>query len=158
MAERNPVTLSASGAQAEKAALLVAKVTSLRALQIGRVGDGPVLELEEQPHLRFLRIWYSDISDASVVHVGRYTTLQALNVGNNPGVSDGCRDALASLVNLRMLNLEQTDVGDATLEAIAELPKLEFVALARTKTTKKGLSALLKRRPGLTTQGWGAGF
>lgn len=67
----------------------------------------------------------------------------------NPDVTDADVAALKGMTSLREIDLNGTQVTDATLKLLAELPALEVVRIARTKVTPEGVETHLLSRPKL---------
>lgn len=137
-----PAMLSAAGVQASTAARKVASSLALRAFSPGLAADEALLSLGDQPRLRTLRLWYSELGDRGLAELPRYSTLTEVNAGNNKGVSDAGAISLSKLPALTRLELEQTAIGDRGLAALATLPALEKLVLNSTRVTDAGLEVL----------------
>ncbi|MFI4874081.1 MAG: hypothetical protein ACIALR_02010, partial [Blastopirellula sp. JB062] len=61
---------------------------------------------------------------------------------NSPAINDATAIQLAKLRSLRRIDLNQCEVSDQTLQAIAELPELRALYLERTAVTSAGVAAL----------------
>ncbi len=59
-------------------------------------------------------------------------------------IDDSCTRNFAKLVNLRELDLQETKIGDRTLEILAALPRLEILNIAGCKATAAGLALLAR--------------
>lgn len=83
--------------------------------------------------LRYLRLNFSTITDAGLVHVGKLKSLESLSLFST-GISDGGILHLKHLNKLRELNLTNTRVSDESAEALAQLTRLEKLELTRWNT------------------------
>lgn len=63
-----------------------------------------------------------------------------IQMANRPDVTDDLVAKLKDLPNLRELDLNDTPVTDKGLEAVAALPKLDSLRIARTKVTADGVA------------------
>jgi hypothetical protein len=93
----------------------------------------------------FTRIWRVRLrkfaSDADLVHVGRLTHLNTLDVTGSDITDDGFEN-LKHLTQLRELYLVETKITDAGLENLEGLTKLQWLDLGGTKVTDAGLRHL----------------
>ena len=95
---------------------------------------------EPLKNLEVLRLPNARLSGSGLRHLKGLRKLRHLELQVNSIPDAAAADLLADLPNLRLLNMEQTGAGDATLEAAARLPNLESLLLPRTLITDKGVA------------------
>ena len=101
------------------------------------VGRAKVIEPGSLPTVRF----DGDASDAQMVHIGRLTELQELNLSQS-SVSDVGLAHLKGLTKLTHLGLGWTQVTDAGLVHLKGLTNLSELVLIETQVTDAGLAHL----------------
>ena len=121
-------------------------VPGLRELSLAvvPVGDGALEHLEPLKNLEVLQLPNARLTGSGLRHLKGLRKLRHLELQVNSIPDAAAADLLADLPNLRLLNMEQTGAGDATLEAAARLPNLESLLLPRTLITDKGVAKLDK--------------
>ena len=62
-------------------------------------------------------------------------------------IDDAAGPAIASLKNLKILDLAETAIGDAGLASLAVIPGLQKLYLSGSRVTDAGVQAFLKERP-----------
>jgi len=133
----------------------VAKLTKLEALNLDsrEISDEGLCHLKNLQHLRFLDIFSGRITDSGCAHIAQIKSLESLeicggcvgdpgctflarlenltnlNLSQNEGISNQGVAALASLTNLKALNLSNTGVNVAYLNLSGGLMKLQSLAL-----------------------------
>ena len=111
--------------------------------------DGRVASLAPlAPHVLWLTLADTAISDAAFPAIGKMTNLTRLDVSRT-GTTDRALQALAPLAQLETLNLYDTSVTDAGLAPLAALPRLRRVYLWETGVTAAGVERLRAARPKL---------
>jgi Leucine-rich repeat (LRR) protein len=98
------------------------------------------------PKLRRLWLFRSAITDVALIHVARLNELEALHLAGLR-LSTLAMFQIARLKSLRTLDIDETDVGDAGLEAIKLMPALREVSFQGMRgVRRKGLTALASLR------------
>lgn len=121
------------------------KLKDLRELAFYRaaVDDRDLAFVEHLPRLQRLRLTETRFSDAGVTHLRRLNELESLEINVTPGRFRGTSlDELASLSQLRHLDVARTAVTDQGLAAIASLSNLESLNLTGDSITDVGLKHL----------------
>jgi hypothetical protein len=75
--------------------------------------DAGLPPLDGLPNLRKLRLSFIAITDASLVKVGRLTSLEDLELNDNKHITDAGLVHLKGLVNLKRLDVRSTSVTSA---------------------------------------------
>jgi hypothetical protein len=100
-------------------------------------------------HITELDLSHSGLDDDAVERVAALTRLTELRLQGNRLTDAGVR-GLGTLTDLRVLNLYGNQgVTNASIAALAALPKLERVYLWQTGVTSAGVADLRRRRQGL---------
>jgi hypothetical protein len=86
---------------------------------------------------------HGQMTDAVLEQLARVNSIQELRLGNSNGLSDDGLRHLASLRELRHLDLSMTAITDRGLEVLRSLPALESVNLSWTRTTDAGVAHLV---------------
>ena len=111
--------------------------------------DGRVASLAPlAPHVLWLTLADTAISDAAFPAIGAMTNLTRLDVSRTATTDQGLL-ALKPLAQLETLNLYDTRVTDAGLTPLAALPRLRRVYLWQTAVTPAGVERLRAARPTL---------
>ena len=111
--------------------------------------DGGVSSLAPLgPHVLWLTLADTAITDAAFPAIGKMTNLTRLDVSRTATTDRGLL-ALAPLAQLETLNLYDTRVTDAGLAPLATLPRLRRVYLWQTDVTPAGVERLRAARPTL---------
>lgn len=121
----------------------VRSLPALRELSIASVkppGDEALAALAGLP-LTSLDASASSFGDAGARHLATLTQLRHLQLART-GLTDASAEALGALAHLEELSLAGTSVGDATLAALSKLPELRELDLGRTEVTDAGLAHL----------------
>jgi hypothetical protein len=94
------------------------------------------------------------VTDAALAEPAGLTQFQSLDLYGCPGVTGAGLVHLAGLPELEWLNLSLTRVGDAAVDALSRLRRLEYLGLEYTLMTAAGRERL-RRALGddLTIQG-----
>lgn len=79
--------------------------------------------------------------------LGKLPMLEVLDFTHCGGVTDETMKNIGKAKNLRVLDLFVTNVGDGTLEALANLDALESVSLNHTRVTDEGIVAFREKQP-----------
>lgn len=85
---------------------------------------------------------HGQMTDAVLEQLARLNSIQELRLGNSNALTDDGLRHLASLRQLRHLDLSMTRITDHGLEALRSLPALESVNLSWTRTTDAGAANL----------------
>jgi beta-lactamase regulating signal transducer with metallopeptidase domain/thiol-disulfide isomerase/thioredoxin/protocatechuate 3,4-dioxygenase beta subunit/Leucine-rich repeat (LRR) protein len=119
----------------------IAKLKSLEILYLGgtKVTDRGIAHLEDLTRLRELHLTGTDdISDASLEHIGKITSLESLDLPD--GVTDAGLQYLTSLKRLKRLNISRMLYLGGGLEPLKNFEKLE--CLLPPEVTDEDLTVL----------------
>jgi uncharacterized membrane protein len=150
---------AAAVATAERAGLSVVPIEPARhfvevhATNAGSgFGDGSLGALDRLgPHVVWLDLGGTRVSDAGLTHVASLTNLTRLHL-NRTQVGDAGLASLKTLAALEYLNLYGTRVTDEGLAHLAALPRLKVVYLWQTAVTVPALDRLRAAHPRLDVQ------
>jgi internalin A len=81
------------------------------------------------------------VTDQGVALLASMPNLEDITL-NGEQVTDASRDNIAGMKSLKWLWFQECPISDATLEAIGELPNLEFLTLGQTRVTGDGFKHL----------------
>lgn len=104
------------------------------------VRDEQMEALESLPHLTYLELDYTNITDAGAVHIRFCQKLRILSF-REVSITDESVGTIASLDELQELDLWGTEVTDKGVTMLAQLPKLEALWLHQTAVTDEGIAA-----------------
>ncbi len=133
--------------------LTVGDLKSLKEIRLGghRASDGKHVFIEAVGFKNLLAlpalekanlVEIDGLTDEALVHIGKLSGLQELNLGD-AGVTSAGLKHLSGLKELTRLDLGWTrDVGDAGMPYVVKLKKLEFLGLGGTKVSDAGLPML----------------
>lgn len=109
--------------------------------------DAGVAEIAKAaPRLRRLWLFRSAVTDAAFPHVATLADLESLHLAG-ARISASALVEVARLKKLRVLELDDTDVGDAGLEAIRNMPALAEVSYKDMRGVgARGMAALAALR------------
>ena len=95
------------------------------------------------PGLRVLQLDHADnkLTDAGMVEIAKLTQIEHLRIRGGSIGDDGLK-ALATMPNLKALNIPQGKFTDAGLAHLKELPKLEMLRIGSPNVTDKGIAEL----------------
>jgi len=120
----------------------LAGVTNLD-LARSEITDAGLTHLTKFTNLQELNLSGTQVSGAGVVHLGKLTSLQVLDL-EGTRVTDAGLEHLAKLTNLQSLVLADTQVSDAELAYVAKLTNLQDLNLKGTRVGDAGLIHLTK--------------
>lgn len=81
-----------------------------------------------EPHLTWLRLARTSVTDAGVAKLAGFTRLARLDLGQT-AIGDDAVDTLSTLRELEVLNLHSTRITEAGVERLTALPKLKRIYL-----------------------------
>ncbi|MCX7013872.1 MAG: ankyrin repeat domain-containing protein [Candidatus Sumerlaeota bacterium] len=84
------------------------------------------------------------ITDQALVSLTHSRTLAALDISDTPVSAEGL-NCLPMIPGVRVLGLCGLEIGDAQIEVLLKMPKLEAVAVSGEKSTQDGLDKLRRR-------------
>ncbi|RBP41389.1 leucine rich repeat (LRR) protein [Roseimicrobium gellanilyticum] len=114
-----------------------------------KFGDKELAELAPAaPHIAWLDLGRSKVTDASLSTIAKMTALQRLHL-EKTAVTDAGLAQLAGLQNLEYLNLYDTKVTDAGIAKLAANKSLKKLFVWGTPVTKDGAKKLEAAVPGL---------
>jgi len=104
------------------------------------LSDATAARVADFPRLRRLRLsQQGQIGDPTLLNLARLTNLEELGL---QGCGGSDFSPLAGLVKLRTLNLQGTDAGDAAVEALRSIQRLQSLRLGSDQLTDVGLVSL----------------
>jgi hypothetical protein len=137
----------------DRAAAVIAGLRELETLDLRGtcVGDEGVKSLGGLTKLKRLVLAATDMTGAGLAALGGLRTLEELDLGHTPLTDKHLTGLLKPdvLPGLRVLVLERTNAGDATLSLAGKLPSLMTLDVWHTRVSLEGLTALRKDRPKL---------
>jgi hypothetical protein len=91
-----------------------------------QVGDDGLAVLAELPALRRLYLHeLASVGDAGLAHLAAAPALEVLDIWSVPQMTDATGGVIAGLHSLKELSIRETGATEASLDALAKLPKLE---------------------------------
>jgi hypothetical protein len=112
--------------------------------------DDHLAFLAEMPQLQVLEIPGNRITRAGIEHLSNLSKLRRLNVSYCPEIDDEAFERISRLESLEGLSAQMTQVTDAGLAYLFDMPHLRDVTVLGSRATRIGLGAL---RGALPTQG-----
>lgn len=112
-------------------------------------GDSDLARLTGLPHLEWLSLENTDVTDAGLEQVGKITSLKYLFLNNNRSLTDAGLAHLKGLSNLETLSLDDTQITDDGLHHLNSLDCLSCLSIFRTNVTRAGIADLMRQRPHL---------
>lgn len=101
--------------------------------------------LSRVEHLRGVKLLTlpgSYVTDSSLEHVGRMTTLEGFDAPRAERVTDAGVKHLAGLRSLQYIDLGYSGLSDSGLEVLAGLPALETLRVHETRVSDRGVGAV----------------
>ncbi|MBZ2178269.1 MAG: hypothetical protein K7J47_11245 [Acidobacteria bacterium] len=140
------IALDLTGAWVTDAALdrLVSQYPKLERLTLAhtRITDAGFQHLAKLQHVRELDCFFAEFFTADgLAHLASWRRLERLNL-RGTRVTSKAFEHIAKWKTLRELDISYTQIDDANLELLAELPLLETLALGGTPLTAAGLGQL----------------
>ena len=111
--------------------------------------DSDFARVAALPHLKYLNLRRSEITDGGLKHVENLTELEILDLTGRP-ITDSGLMRLEGLVNLKNLWMFRTQVSDAGLVHLSSLTKLTYLDVQDTHVTRQGANELQKSLPKCT--------
>ncbi len=120
-------------------------------LSNNEIGDLTLGHLHEFRSLTELDLSNTQITDAGIIEAaknGAFNQLQTLNLGNTYITGEGIMEGVKSgaFNQFKSINLNNANIGDETLEHLANLPKLKVLYLNWTSITDQGLKYLANNK------------
>jgi hypothetical protein len=124
---------------------------NLRKLTLGKsdMSTGRTAALAQCRELRVLYLAGSGLTDAELVPLKKLTRLEALDVSDNPFVTDRGMASIKALDRLRMLYLGKTGLTDKGLQELKVLDALHSLNVVGTKVTGEAADAFADEMPNL---------
>ena len=144
----NPVTGKQSVATTDNGIKSLANIKGLKSLAVSEapnITDEAFVNIDRFRDLESLHISYTQVSDKSLAHIARLTSLRELVLrsdGETPRISSDGIKQLHPLKNLVEVELKGAGIDDRCIPTIAQLPNLEELYLSHTSVTDAGLSPL----------------
>ena len=117
-----------------------------------KLDDERLANLPPLPHLTFLGLDHTNITDAGLKSLADRTSLQVLYLGGNKLTGDGLKH-ISGLKNLGYLDLSDLPIEDGALDSLASLKSLKELNLTYTQVTLEGAIGFAKGLPELEVSG-----
>lgn len=101
--------------------------------------DEQLKALESLPHLTYLQLDHTNISDKGAAHVRFCKKLRKLTL-REVSITDRSVDVFSQLTALRELDLWGTNITDEGLMSLVQLPNLESLTLHETSVSDQGVA------------------
>lgn len=134
------VESGAKGGNAEEPLKSGQRIVELSLNSHRKLRDEQLKALESLPHLIYLGLDHTNVSDEGASHVQFCTKLRKLTFREVP-ITDVSVEVLSDLIALRELDLWGTKISDKGVKRLAELPKLESLILHDTSVTDEGIAS-----------------
>ncbi len=108
--------------------------------------DSGLERINELPHLEWVSLAGTHVSDVGLVHINELTELATLDLSNTR-VTDAGMEHINGLAQLQSLYLTGTTITDAGLDQLKGLTKLRELRLEGTNVTDAGIKDLKKALP-----------
>jgi internalin A len=112
-----------------------------------RVTDEGLVVLKRMPRLRRLNLGSNNLSNAGLMHLRELSQLEELNLHFNRRITDDGLAHLATLTNLKTLDLSYTTTSDEGLAHLRALRGLRRLGLFQTSVTDAGREHLKEDLP-----------
>jgi Leucine-rich repeat (LRR) protein len=110
-----------------------------------RLSDEGLRHVAPLRRLRRMSLWNTRITDEGLAHLAGLTELEVLDIKTH-GLTEAALEPFRDHPNLVRL-LHHIPVGDAGLDALASIPRLQVEHLQCTDVTDEGLGRLARLRP-----------
>jgi hypothetical protein len=112
--------------------------------------NGPrVASIAQCKELRVLYLAESGLNDAQLVSLKKLTRLEALDISDNPLVTDKSMASIKALERLQTLSLSKTSITDKGLMELKELDGLRALNVVGTKVTGEAAEQFADDMPNL---------
>jgi hypothetical protein len=104
------------------------------------------------PHLRELRIWHTQATDAGVAKLSMMTSLKVIHLGPQftPKITDAAVASLASIQSLETVSVMETRLSwEKSLGRLKELPSLKLLELHFDEISGEDLARVKSAMPGV---------
>ena len=137
----------------EKGFAALAEVPHLRKLTLGKSAMTPprVAAIGQCTELRWLTLLSSGLSDAELVGLKTLTSLESLDISDNPQVTDKGMATVKTLERLQVLYLGKTGLTDRGLAELKGLDGLRTLNVVGTKVTGDAAEKFADEMPNLRT-------
>lgn len=135
----------------EKGLLALKELPHLRRLVLSKSGmtAARVTAVGQCAELRDLRLPNAGLSDAALAGLKPLARLEALDLSDNPRITDKGMASVQALERLRALYLSTTGITDAGLMELKPLDGLRTLYVSGTKVTADGAAAFTDEMPNL---------
>ncbi len=130
----------------------LARLHSLRHLNVANITDEGANYLRGLRQLRTLNVSFSEMTDRGVACLSKLFELETLYF-QFCRISDAGLAHLAELHQLRGLLLVNTDISDASVPVLVEFKKLRYLDVRGTRMTPNGAARLKQALPGCRVAG-----
>jgi len=112
-----------------------------------RITDLGLAKLAKLKKLRVLDVSGARITPAGLKVLQSLPQLERLSLWHCTAIDDSAAPVLAAIPSLTNLDLSYTSAGDATLQQLAELPRLKVLYLTDTKVTPPAVETFRGKKP-----------
>lgn len=102
--------------------------------------DEQLKALESLPHLIYLQLDHTNVTDEGAAHIQFCKKLRKLTLRDVP-ITDVSVEVLTELIALRELDLWGTKISDQGVKKLAKLPELESLTLHDTSITDEAIAS-----------------
>jgi Leucine-rich repeat (LRR) protein len=124
----------------------LAKLQCLNLSNAQQISDAATFHIGSLTSLRELDLSLTSVGDSALQQLSQLNSLQVLNLSGNSNITDaGVPPSVANLSSsLRVLHLELTNIGDASMTNIGNLTSLQVLNLKYTNVSDVGMQHLAK--------------
>ena len=112
-----------------------------------KITDAGLRGLARLSRLRSLDLSRTQVSAKGIRELAGLANLERLTLWHAVNIQDDAGAALASMRNLKVLDLSETRITDATLSALASARGLRQIYLSGTTATPEGVQAFQRTHP-----------
>ncbi len=112
------------------------------------IGDRGIISIEGLTRLRRLDLDDTNVDGKVTRFLVAFANLRRLSLAGDDIKNADLRE-LVKLRKLKSLDLAYTHISDTGLRWVRQMPGLQMLILTHTQCTRKGIAALLRRKPGL---------
>lgn len=131
----------------DRGARALAKFNKLRILNLGNteISDDGIKEISSMKVLEKLELDGTEITAVSLNALSHCKTLNWLSLRSVKSLSDEDLKPLKAS-KLQFLNVEDTMIGDKSVQSIVNMPELRTICIGESKISFRGIESLLKMR------------
>ncbi|MFM8735818.1 MAG: hypothetical protein ACKOC8_11550 [Pirellulales bacterium] len=123
------------------------KLSRLTLRDLPEVRDGALAVVAELPALRRLYLHeLASVGDVGLAHLAKAHDLEVLDIWSLPQVTDATAAVIAGLPNLKELSIRETGMSEASLDALAKIPKLRSLTFKNGAVSAERAAALAAKK------------